>query len=148
MIDFLCPAHLADMDKTFDTFFEPDENAVVHHINDSTFDLGVLRITCFYIFPRTRSFLFEAERNFFVFFIDADNHTFDFLVEMHDFGRMRDPAPTQIGDMQKAVEAAEVNKYAEISDVLDNAFAGLAGFDFRKEFFLACTALLLDDFPS
>ena len=29
------PAHLADVDETFDPVFQPDEHAVVHHVDDA-----------------------------------------------------------------------------------------------------------------
>ena len=73
------------MNQAFNAFFKSDEDAVVHYIDDNALDFHADRITCFDIFPRACVLLLEAERNFFVILINADNNAFDFLVDMNDF---------------------------------------------------------------
>ncbi len=79
------PAHLADVHQPFDSIFEPDKHAVVHHIYDFAFYPCSHRITLFDIFPGTGRLLFQAQRNLLVFLINANNNTFDFLVKLDDF---------------------------------------------------------------
>ena len=43
--------------------------------------------------------------------------------------RMVDAAPAHVGDVQQAVDAAEVDERAELGDVLDHALAELADFE-------------------
>ncbi len=50
--------------------------------------------------------------------------------------------------MQKAVQAAQIHKYAEVSDIFHDAFAQLADLDFRQDFFFAGLAFFLDEFSS
>ena len=39
---------------------------------------------------------------------------------------MTDAAPRHVGDVQQAINAAEINECTVIGDVLDDAFAGFA----------------------
>jgi hypothetical protein len=54
----------------------------------------------------------------------------DFVADVEHFGRVTDAAPGQVGDVQQAVDAAEVHERAVVGDVLDDALddgAFLAG---------------------
>ena len=53
---------------------------------------------------------------------------FDLLVDLDHFRRMADAAPAHVGDVQQAVDAAQVDERAELGDVLDHALADLADF--------------------
>ena len=92
--------------------------------------------------------LFETQRNLFGGAIHADDHAFDFLIELNDFGRVGDTAPTEVGDMQQAVQAAQIDEYAEIGDILDDAFANLTDFDFMQQFFFAGLTVFFDEFAA
>jgi hypothetical protein len=69
---------------------------------------------------------------------------FDLLVDRHHLGRMVDPSPAHIGDVQQAVDAAQVDERAEFGDVLDDAFAKLADFQFAQQLFAIFLALFFD----
>src|SRR5690606_4282892 len=56
----------------------------------------------------------------------------------------RSPPPRHVGDVQQAVEPAEVHEHAEVRDVLDDALADLTLFDLREQLLLQLLALLLD----
>ena len=57
---------------------------------------------------------------------------------------MVDPAPAHVGDVQQAVDAAQVDEGAEVGDVLDGALADLADGDLREELLLLLFAGDLD----
>ena len=69
---------------------------------------------------------------------------FDFLVDGDHFRRMVDASPTHVGDVQQAVDAAEVHERAEIGDVLDHALAEVANLELRQELFLLFLPLGFD----
>jgi hypothetical protein len=75
----------------------------------------------------------------------ADDHALDLLVQVDHFRRVRDPAPTEVGDVQQAVQAAEIDEDAEVGDVLDDAFAKLADLDLVEDLLFARLALLFDE---
>ena len=58
--------------------------------------------------------------------------------------RMADPAPAHVGDVQEAVDAAQVDERAEVGDVLDRALADLADLDLGEQLLLHLLALVLD----
>ncbi len=51
------------------------------------------------------------------------------LADGQHFGRMVDAAPGDVGDMQQAVDAAEIDEGAVIGDVLDDALDHLTFFE-------------------
>ena len=73
--------------------------------------------------------LLQAERDLLVVLVEGKNLEFEFLTEGHHFARMTDALPGHIGDMQEAVEAAEVNEHAVFGDVLGLALDDLAFFE-------------------
>jgi len=57
---------------------------------------------------------------------------------------MIDPSPAHVGDVQQAVDAAEINERTELGDVLDDALAALADFELGQELGLLFGPLGLD----
>jgi hypothetical protein len=55
-----------------------------------------------------------------------------------------DPAPGHVGDVEQAVDAAQVDERAEVGDVLDRAGDDLAFLERLHEALLGGVALLLD----
>ena len=63
-------------------------------------------------------------------------------------GGMVDAAPAHVGDVQQAVDAAQVDERAEVGDVLDHALAELADFELGEQLLLLFGPLLLDQRPA
>ena len=61
--------------------------------------------------------------------IDLDDLHFHRLADIQHFARVVDAAPGDVGDMQQAVDAAEVDERAVIGDVLDDAVDDQAFFE-------------------
>ena len=58
--------------------------------------------------------------------VDADDLDLDVLADLQDLGRVVDAPPGHVGDMQQAVDAAEVDERTVVGDVLDDAVDDLA----------------------
>ena len=58
--------------------------------------------------------------------VDLDDAHLDLLADGQHLGRMVDAPPGDVGDMQQAVDAAEVDERAVVGDVLDRAVDHLA----------------------
>ena len=58
---------------------------------------------------------------------------------------MIDAAPAHVGDVQQAVDAAQVDERAEVGDVLDDALAELADFELLEQLGLLLRPLGLDE---
>src|SRR6202034_3943203 len=59
---------------------------------------------------------------------DLDDLDLDLLADVEPLGRMIDPPPGDVGHVQKAVDAAEVDERAVIGDVLDRSVDDLTFF--------------------
>ena len=75
------------------------------------------------VFPRAGALLLQAEGDLLLLVVDVEDLHLDFVVDLDHLGRMIDAAPAHVGDVQQAVDAAEVDERAEVGDVLDDALA-------------------------
>src|SRR5690606_14136852 len=85
-------------------------------------------------FPRVGLELLHAERDTVALMVDAHDLDLDGLADRQHFGRVVDPAPGDIGDVQEAIDAAQVNEGTVIGDVLDHAVDHLALFELLDDF--------------
>ena len=68
----------------------------------------------------------------------------ELLVDLDHLARVADAAPAHVGDVQQAVDAAQVDEGAEVGDVLDGALADLADVDLLEQLLLLRLARDLD----
>ena len=105
---------------------ELDEGAVVGDVGDAALDLGAERVFGGDALPRILVELLHAERDALRLGVDADDLHLHGLADRQDVGGMVDALPGDVGDMQEAVDAAEIDERAVIGDVLDDAVDDLA----------------------
>ena len=122
MLHALRPAHLGDVYQPLDAGFEFHEGAVVRNAYDLAASLRPRGVPLRHGGPGVGQQLLAPERNAHFFFVELQDLHFDFLVGCHHFVRVLDARPGEIGDVQKAVEAAEIHEDAVVGDVLH--FAG------------------------
>jgi hypothetical protein len=89
--------------------------------------------------------LFHAERDTLGFRVDLDDLDFDFLTDFHNLRRVVDALPAHVGDVQQAVDAAEVHERAVVGDVLDDALAHIAFLHVADDFGALFGAALFED---
>ena len=130
----LGPAHFGDVDQAFDAVFQLHEGAVVGDVGDLALDLGADRIALGHDFPRILVELLHAERDALRLGVDADDLHLDRLADMQHVGGMVDALPGDVGDVQQAVDAAQVHEGAVVGDVLDHAIDHLAFGEVLHEF--------------
>ncbi|EBA07376.1 hypothetical protein SSE37_21295 [Sagittula stellata E-37] len=117
----LGPGHLGDVDQTFDTGFELNKCTVIGDVGHATFVHGAQRVLHADQIPRIFLQLLHAEGDTVGFLVDLDDLHFDSLTDRQDFRRMVHTAPCHVGDVQQAVNAAEIDECAVLGDVLDHA---------------------------
>ena len=123
---FLGPAHFGNMDQPLDTGLELDEGAVVGNVRhpagkpraDGIFEIDT--------FPRIRLELLHAEGNSLGLGVVSDDLNLNGLADGQGFARMIDAPPRDIGDVQKAVDTAEIDESTVLGDVLHHALEDLA----------------------
>ena len=92
---------------------------------------GYLRLDAL---PRIVEQLLHAERNAVGLVVDLDDLDLHLLADIEHFGRVIDAPPRDVGDVQQAVDAAEVDERAVVGDVLHDAVDDLAFFEVLHQF--------------
>src|SRR4051812_39480326 len=117
------------MDEPFDAGLELHEGAVVGDVGDAALELGTKREFRLDVLPRIVLQLLHAERDAVRLVIDLDDLDLHLLANVEHFGRVIDATPRDIGDVQQAVDAAEIDERAIVGDVLHHAVDDLALFE-------------------
>ena len=121
VLDLLGPAHLADVDEALDARLELDERAVVGDRHDLAADLLARRVRLLGVVPRIFLGLLEAERDALGLGVVLEDLDGDLVADLEHLARVVDAAPAHVGDVEQAVDAAEVDERAVLGDVLDDA---------------------------
>jgi hypothetical protein len=125
----LDPRHFADVDQALDAGFEFDERTIVGDVRDRARQLRTDRVLGGDAFPRIAFELLHAEADALRVAVDADDLDADGVTDVDDFARVVDALVAHVGDMEQAVDAAEVDERTIVGDVLDRAFDDLALFE-------------------
>ena len=130
----LGPRHFRDVDQAFDARLQFDERAVVGDVGDAAGEARVQRVLGLDALPRIVQQLLHAERNAVGLVVDLDDLDLHGLADGEHLGRVIDPAPGDIGDVEQAVDAAEINERTVVGDVLDHAVDHLTLFEVLDQF--------------
>ena len=125
----LGPRHLGDVDEALDAGLQLDEGAVVGDVGDAALEARADRVLRLDALPRIGQQLLHAERDAVGLVVDLDDLDLHLLADVEHLGRMIDAPPGDVGDVQQAVDAAEVDERAVVGDVLDHAVDDLALFE-------------------
>src|SRR5580704_14193972 len=117
----LGPRHFGDVDQALDAGLELDERAVVGDVGDAALEARADRILGLDALPGIVLQLLHAERDAVRLVIDLDDLDLHLLPDGQHLGRMIDPPPGDVGDVQETVDAAQIHEGAVIGDVLDHA---------------------------
>ena len=112
--------------EAFDARLELDEGAVVGDVGHPAVEPRADRIFRLDVLPRIFEQLLHAKRDAVRLVIDLDDLHPHGLADGQHFGRVIDAPPGDVGHMQEAVDAAEIDEGAVIGDVLHDAVDHLA----------------------
>ena len=79
------------------------------------------RITPRDVLPRIRAELLEPEAHARALAVELEDAHVDLVADLDHFGGMLDALPGHVGDVQQAVDAAEIHKGAVVGEILDGA---------------------------
>ena len=125
MLSFFGPAQLGDVDEAFDALFELDEDAVVDDADDFAFNFAARGIFFRGVHPGIGHQLLQAEGNALLFFVELQNDDVELLLRLYDIRRVLDAAPAEVGEMEQAIDAAEIDEGAVFGDVFHVAVDNL-----------------------
>src|SRR5690606_16485254 len=69
----------------------------------------------------------------------------DLVADVEDLGRMVHPAPAHVGDVEEAVDAAQIDERTVLGDVLDRAGDDLTLLEVLEGLLLEAVALTLEE---
>src|SRR5581483_11254457 len=133
------------VDQTFDPVLDLDERAVVGNVGDLAEHTRVRRITPRNVLPRIGAELLEPEAHARALAVELQDANIDLIANFDDFGRMLDALPRHVGDVQEAVDAAEVHERTVIGEILDRAAHDCAFLEVLHESAALGGEFLLDD---
>src|SRR6056297_1822027 len=122
----LGPGHLRDVNETFDTGLQLNEGTVVGDVRHAAGMHRIERILGGDQIPRIFLQLLHAEADAMRVLVDLDDLNLDGLADREDFRGVIDAAPGHVGDVQKAVDTAEIHEGPVFGDVLDHTVDRLA----------------------
>src|SRR6266850_1006674 len=117
----LRPGHLAHVHQAFDALLEFDERAVVGGADDASFDVCADRVALDGVEPRIRRELLEAERYALLLSVVLQNFYLDLVADVDEVAGMGEASPTHVGDVEQAIEAAQIDERAVVGQVLHRA---------------------------
>ena len=97
------PAHLGNVHQALDPLLQLDKGTVVGDRYDAPANPASDRVLGGYVLPRIGLKLLETQRDPLAIPIDVEDLDLDFVPDLTEFGRMADPPPGHIGNVQKAV---------------------------------------------
>src|SRR5262245_9674834 len=117
---------LRDVHEPLDAGHDLDERAERDDLRHLALHDVVLVVGLDDLLPWIRLRLLEAERDPLAVAIDVEHLHLHVLTDLVHFGRVVDVAPRELGDVDQAVHAVEVDERAEVDDVRDLAFDDVA----------------------
>ncbi len=126
VLDALAPRHLGHVDQAFDARLELDERAVVGQAHHLAAHAGAHRIAVLHRCPRVLHQLLVSEGHALGGRVVLEHDHVHFVVDLEHLGGVSDAAPRHVGDVQQAVDAAEIDERAVVGDVLHRPAQHLA----------------------
>src|SRR5262245_23160880 len=103
---FSGPRHLRNMDETLDPALQLNKGSIVHQTYDFALDPRTDGISFGDGVPGVRSQLFHAKGNSLLLGVELQHHNFYLLSHLHQLGRMIDPTPRHVTDVQDTIDTA------------------------------------------
>src|SRR6185437_14748267 len=120
--------------QALDAGFQLHEGAVVGDVGDAAGEAGAHGVLGFHAVPRVGLQLLHAERDALGVGVDLDDLHLDGVAHGQDLARVGNALPAHVGDVQQAVDAAQVDERTVVGDVLDHAYADFALVQLRHQF--------------
>ncbi len=117
----LGPAHLGDVDQALDAGLELDEGAIFGDVGDPALEHAADRIFGRRAVPRIAFELLHAQGDALGVAVDADDLHLHRVADVDHLARVADALVGNVGDVEQAVDPAQIDEGAVIGDVLDHA---------------------------
>ncbi|CAB4931128.1 unannotated protein [freshwater metagenome] len=124
---------LGDVDETLDALVDAHERAERNELRDlARHDLAD-RVGPGEVLPRILLRRLERERDPLAVHVNVEYLDGDLLADLDNLGRVIDVLPGELGDVDEAVDATEIDEGAEVHDRRDDAGADLTLLELLEE---------------
>src|SRR6185312_3591647 len=121
VLEALGPGHFREMDQALDTLLELDESAIVGNREHPAVDSRADWITLGGIEPWIWRQLLKSEGNALLVLIEFEDLHLNFIAHVDQIAGVGEAAPAHVGDVQQAIDSAEVDESAVIGEILNGA---------------------------
>jgi len=135
---------LGDVHEPLDALVDLDEGAEGHDLGDPALDDVADAVLGHDLLPGVFLRLLEAEADALPLAVDVEDLDLDLLVDLEHLGRVVDVRPRQLGDVDEAVDAVEVDERAEVDDVRDGTGDDVAHVELVDDLLAHLFALLFE----
>src|SRR5690625_644169 len=118
---FVGPVHFGHVHQPFHAVFNFDEAAVVGDVGDGAKQARGGRVTTVDVVPRIVAQLLEAKRDTHALAVETQYADFQVLAHLNHFGRVAHALPGHVGNVQQAVNSAQIEERTVIGQVLYHA---------------------------
>src|SRR6185312_299964 len=115
------PVHFGNVHQAFHARLDLDEAAVIGDVGDLAEDAAADRVATRDVHPRIVAQLFQAQRNAVALLVVLQHAHVQLVADVDHFGRVAHALPRHVGDVQQAIDAAQVHERAVVGEVLDGA---------------------------
>jgi hypothetical protein len=140
----LRPRHLGYMQQPLYSRIYLYKSAIIGYYNNFAANFITNFYSLFKRIPRMRSKLFKAKSNTFLAVVEIKDYNLYLFVKLNYLFRMINTSPRQIGDVNKPINTAEVNKHTISCDIFNSTFEHLALFELRNNFGFLLLKLTFD----
>src|SRR6185369_14512723 len=145
MLHALGPAHFRNVDESFDARLELNKRTIISNARNAPAHPRTNWETFFDAGPRIGQQLLVTERDALAVTIKLQHFDLDRVADFEQLIRVLQPSPRHISHVQQAVDAAEIDESAVVSQVLDLALDHDVFFDLLKRLIFPASVLLLDN---
>ena len=136
---------LGDVNEPLDSGHDLDEGAEGDDLRDLALDDVALVVLVEDLLPGIALGLLEPERDPLPLPVDVENLHLDGLADLEHLARMVHVRPGELGDVDQAVHAVEVDEGAEVDDVRNLALDDVSGLEAVEDLLALLLALVLED---
>ncbi len=140
--------HLRDVHQALDAVAHLHEGAERHELGDPAVDQLADAVAGGELLPRVLLRGLERQADALAGQVDIEHLHLDLVAHGHDGARVVDVLPRQLGHVDEAVHATEVDEGAEVHDARHDTLAHLAGLEVGEEVLALLALRLLEPGPA
>ena len=131
---FVGPIHFGDVYQAFNAWLKLNKCTVISDVGNFTEHACLCGVAACNAHPGVVAHLLQAQRYAVFLAIELEHFGCEFLTSLHHFAGVAYTAPCHVGDVQQAIDAAQIHKCAVFGDVFNHTINDRAFFEGFEQF--------------